>query len=871
MSGGSITLAGAELTIPPGALSAPTQITITETTDVGPAGYTRYSPVYRFEPDGTSFSQPLTIRLPYTGDAGVATLFWSRPASQGGGWERVGGVVSGGYVEAQVDHFSTGFIADGVDYTETPDRSCVYTRYLDTKRQTPSNIGIFFAMDDCWGRPITDLQASEIAIFEDGSQLSVEASPTLLDRRGFEIFTSLVIDMSNSTSSVLPEVILAAKDFVTGLQQSATGVRAQVSIQLFDGQATLVEWQAPTLDTMRLLARLDALATYTSPDGSSTNLYGGVINALSRSAAAQEAFRSRNAGGAFTTGYVVLFTDGGDTSGYRTREDVIAAIASSTDDILAVGLSSSADYNPVVLRELTSFGVIDSPNATTLSREFRRMAARIQGQARRTYLLGYCSPKRTGTSHTVTVQLAAATSNTPIGASTFDATGFAGGCLAQQFIDACTGKECGGMGCGGCDDRIEGCQAATGQCDSFCTTAPNSRCDNTTIVNIRGYSQMCLERPPTAVMCGVACVDTSIDSTNCGGCGNVCGTGGTCVAGACQSGGAPCTNCGGTCRDFQTDASSCGGCGNVCGTGGTCVAGACQSGGAPCTNCGGTCRDFQTDASSCGGCGNVCGTGGTCVAGACQSGGAPCTNCGGTCRTTASFQTDASNCAACGNACGTGGTCVTGACQSGGALCDNCGGTCRTTASFQTDASNCAACGNACGTGGTCVTGACQTGGIACVAFDGVCTTAVVCSTYGPICTSGGYPTWPMPGTTGHARNYSVTPNIVLDTVTGREWQRAVPPSLYLWSQAKTYCANLVLDGKVDWRLPSRIEAVSIIDYTRTSPMIDTVAFPGAPGDVFWTSTPQAGSPTYGWAVSFANSGTANGAPSYAYRVRCVR
>jgi hypothetical protein len=47
MSGGSITLAGAELTIPPGALSAPTQITITETTDAAPAGYTRYSPVWR--------------------------------------------------------------------------------------------------------------------------------------------------------------------------------------------------------------------------------------------------------------------------------------------------------------------------------------------------------------------------------------------------------------------------------------------------------------------------------------------------------------------------------------------------------------------------------------------------------------------------------------------------------------------------------------------------------------------------------------------------------------------------------------------------------------------------------------------------------
>lgn len=71
---------------------------------------------------------------------------------------------------------------------------------------------------------------------------------------------------------------------------------------------------------------------------------------------------------------------------------------------------------------------------------------------------------------------------------------------------------------------------------------------------------------PSLTQCGSACVDTTGDPSNCGGCGISCGTGGTCEAGTCACAGGV---------DINTDPNNCGSCGNVCAPGQTCVAGTC--------------------------------------------------------------------------------------------------------------------------------------------------------------------------------------------------------------------------------------------------------------------------------------------------------
>ena len=566
-TGGTVSCGGATVNIPAGALSTAVPIQIVPTGVDAPSGYTGYSRIFRFEPAGTAFAMPVQVSIPFMGNAARATLFWSRPAGSTG-YDRLGGLATGTAVTGSVTHFSSGFIADGVDYTESASRSCTVTRLLEGRTVSPSGVAMFFSAEDCAGNPLTDLTASDFVVNEDGTRLSSESSTTLLTRVGPQVFVSLVLDVSSSTRAFLPQLIAAASQFVTTLQ-TERGLPVQISLQVFAGESSLTQWQAPTLDTARLLARLDALTSYRPVDPSSTNLYGAVVSALARQATAQEAFTARNAGGAFTSGYVVLFTDGGDTSGLATQAQALAAVRASTNRMLAVGLAGG-DAMPAVLEALAPGGVVTAPSTATLTREFNALATRIAGQFRTTYLLGYCSPRRTGM-HTVTVGVTGGTTM-PIATYEFSATGFGPGCSAATFTAACAaGDQCGGLRCGACDDRTSLCNGTTRQCVNHCVTA--NQCGGATFTNPLGYSQVCPDQVG-AVSCGGTCRDTRTDLANCGACGTACG-GGSCVAGACTCPGSMGRACGGVCRDLSNDAANCGACGRVCTSGQECIGGSC--------------------------------------------------------------------------------------------------------------------------------------------------------------------------------------------------------------------------------------------------------------------------------------------------------
>jgi hypothetical protein len=112
----------------------------------------------------------------------------------------------------------------------------------------------------------------------------------------------------------------------------------------------------------------------------------------------------------------------------------------------------------------------------------------------------------------------------------------------------------------------------------------------------------------------------------------------------------------------------------------------------------------------------------------------------------------------------------------------------------------------------------------------------------------------------------------VTDNLTGLIWQQTVPTGTYTWSQAVTYCPMLNLAGHSDWRLPSRIELVSIVDFGVTSgATINATYFPSTPASYFWSSSPLAGSSSNAWYVYFyyGNTGIV-GVSSMAF-VRCVR
>jgi hypothetical protein len=135
----------------------------------------------------------------------------------------------------------------------------------------------------------------------------------------------------------------------------------------------------------------------------------------------------------------------------------------------------------------------------------------------------------------------------------------------------------------------------------------------------------------------------------------------------------------------------------------------------------------------------------------------------------------------------------------------SCSGSC---VSLDTDA-NCGECGHACVKGEACFTGLCKS--------------------------LEQWAQWPV--TPDAPTQYTYTSDTVLDGVTALTWQRNPPDTMYLWQDAVDYCSGLSLEGSQTWRMPSRIELLSIVDLSRAGPAINASAFPETRSNKYWAYT----------------------------------
>ena len=132
-------------------------------------------------------------------------------------------------------------------------------------------------------------------------------------------------------------------------------------------------------------------------------------------------------------------------------------------------------------------------------------------------------------------------------------------------------------------------------------------------------------------------------------------------------------------------------------------------------------------------------------------------------------------------------------------------------------------------------------------------TDAATCGEDDVLCPTSGYATWPMPNESDAAiqpASYRVEGDLVVDEITGLIWQRQVDPQTRDTAEAIAYCEGLVLEERDDWRLPGRIELVSLMQPGR-SPAIDSDAFPGTPADYFRASTYASSGDDRSWSVYF--------------------
>jgi hypothetical protein len=120
---------------------------------------------------------------------------------------------------------------------------------------------------------------------------------------------------------------------------------------------------------------------------------------------------------------------------------------------------------------------------------------------------------------------------------------------------------------------------------------------------------------------------------------------------------------------------------------------------------------------------------------------------------------------------------------------------------------------------------------------------------------------------------YAVNLNRTMtDNNTGLMWQQEDDGQARTWNQAMSYCDSLTLGGYSDWRLPSKKELHSIVNYgvTEPGPIIDGM-FINTKTDYYWSSTAFTAYPGTAWAVNFYSGYISYNIRGTNYYVRCVR
>ncbi len=109
----------------------------------------------------------------------------------------------------------------------------------------------------------------------------------------------------------------------------------------------------------------------------------------------------------------------------------------------------------------------------------------------------------------------------------------------------------------------------------------------------------------------------------------------------------------------------------------------------------------------------------------------------------------------------------------------------------------------------------------------------------------------------------------ITDKDSNLDWLKEDDGKKRTWQEAKDYCESLKLAGG-GWRMPTRLELESILDFTRCNPAIDPI-FTNTKSYYYWSSTPYAYDSGGAWNVGFGSGVVDWGGVDGSYCVRPVR
>jgi hypothetical protein len=288
---------------------------------------------------------------------------------------------------------------------------------LEAAARNPSNVGVFFAVDDADNEPVADLLANDFNIYEDDKLVSVDESRQTIVNPEIAAahHTLLLVDMSASVtaSDQLPAIINSASEFV-----NQVGRYQRVAVYAFDGSKTLYEIMPFTTSGPQTAQALSTLQGFQSRDPS-TNLNGAVLQALVE---LDKSLDRSNVPLRFGT--LVVFTDGTDRANRVPFQQMVDAVEASDHSVYALGVGHEIDDS--TLSRIGRSGYIRVEDSSASNSAFQEIGARIVRYTRRYYLLSYCSPARAG-KHKVTVEAVKKGDRGRLDYE-FDANGFAPGC-----------------------------------------------------------------------------------------------------------------------------------------------------------------------------------------------------------------------------------------------------------------------------------------------------------------------------------------------------------------------------------------------------------------------------------------------------------